>query len=644
LDLYFEIAGDQIDGARDYQEDAFLTNYVDDDSGEHKSCALVIMADGMGGHAAGNIASNLVVSTFSKTFSAGLTKQQVPSLLRESLFKSNAALKASIQETPQLDGMGCTMVSAALLKGKLWWVSVGDSHLYVLRGGKLYKKNEDHSYGGYLDRMKAQGVEVEAEAGLSRNMLMSAMTGEEIADIDCPNKAVELKPKDRVIVASDGLDTLNNEQILALCAKAGSTKECVEALLKEVEETHKPRQDNTTVIVVDVFERQNDAPVEHITLQTPAGADLDDTRTAEVRRAKPPSPPRAGRAGGRKGLVIGAVVALLLAAGAGAWFMLGEKISLPETLPGLPSVAELNKPEAAPAPKPARAPVPKPEPQPKPEARPEPAPGTAQQAEVQAEPETVARAEQQTEPAMPAAPEFRDALKGGGSGPVMVRIRGGTFEMGSPSISAHLDERPQHEVTIKPFAMSKYEVTFADYEKFARATGRQMPDNQFMDKKTHPVTFVSWDDAYAYTRWLSQQTGKRYRLPSEAEWEYAARGGTTTPYWWGYDMKPNMAHCFDCETGLDPRKPTRVGSFKPNPYGLYDVTGNVHEWVHDCYHDSYERAPNDGSVWEGGDCSYRIARGGAFDSPSASLRSAKRTKLRGTNGYDSVGIRLARDQ
>jgi len=162
LELVFEIAGDQIDGARDYQEDAFLVTYLDDEDGsDGKSSALVIMADGMGGHAAGNIASNLVVSTFNKTFSGGFGRTEIANLLREALAKANGALAESIKETPALDGMGCTMVTAVFSKGKSNWISVGDSHYYLIRDRELQKKNEDHSYGGYLDRMKAQGMDVE---------------------------------------------------------------------------------------------------------------------------------------------------------------------------------------------------------------------------------------------------------------------------------------------------------------------------------------------------------------------------------------------------------------------------------------------------------------------------------------------------
>ena len=194
MELILEIAGNQIDGARDYQEDAFLTTYLDDDEGASKSSALVVMADGMGGHAAGNIASNLVASTFNKFFTGNFGKENLHAVLRKSLDKANDALSEAIKETPALDGMGCTMVTGAFTKGKVNWVSVGDSHLYLLRDRELTKRNEDHSYGGYLDRMKAEGIDVEPEAGLSRNMLMSAMTGDEVAQVDCPEEGLQLLP------------------------------------------------------------------------------------------------------------------------------------------------------------------------------------------------------------------------------------------------------------------------------------------------------------------------------------------------------------------------------------------------------------------------------------------------------------------
>ncbi|MDX1514431.1 MAG: SUMF1/EgtB/PvdO family nonheme iron enzyme [Gammaproteobacteria bacterium] len=660
MDLVFEIAGDQIDGARDYQEDAFLTTYLDDESGgESKSSALVVMADGMGGHAAGNIASNLVVSTFNKTFTGKFGKEEPPNVLREALDKANGALSASIKETPALDGMGCTMVTAVFTKSKVYWLSVGDSHMYLIRDRELIKKNEDHSYGGYLDRMKAQGMDIEPEPGLSRNMLMSTMTGEEIAEVDCPNKGFQLLPGDRLIVCSDGLDSLSEGTILQMSAWSQTPKECVAQLLKAVEDANKPRQDNTTVIVVDVTERASAAAAE----PAPA-AELEPAPEPEPVAAAPepepepepepqpapetaPAPPAAAAVEaepekkGGKGMLIAIAAVVVLAVGGGAFFVLGGKDkagseSEPSSqastdLTGEPDQNAQAQPEPAPEPEPVAA-APEPEPQ--------------AQSQAQAQPATTTQAEPQPE-ARPEAPEtpkeFRDPLKAGGEGPLMVTIPGGTFQMGSGGHTVEADERPQHEVTVDAFAMSKYEITFAEYEQFAKSTGRKVPDNQFMDKETHPVIFVSWDDAYAYTQWLSKETGHKYRLPTEAEWEYAAAAGTKTTYWWGYEVGSNNAHCFDCKTGLNPRQPTMVGRFKPNPFGLHDTAGNVMEWVHDCYHPTYEGAPGDGSVFEGGDCSSRVARGGAYSSTSKSIRPQKRAKWRSSVGNDTVGIRVVRE-
>ena len=213
MKLEFDIASDQIDGARDYQEDAYMVNQLgEDENGD--ICSLIIMADGMGGHAAGNVASNMVVATFNKTFQARFPTTDIAEVLTEALNRSNDQIRASVKETPALRGMGCTMVSAYVQDDKLYWVSVGDSHLYLIRDRELIKQNADHSYGAYLDMMKEQGMDVEEQAGMSRNMLMSAMTGEEISSIDVSETPVKLRPGDRVIVASDGLDTLGAGAII----------------------------------------------------------------------------------------------------------------------------------------------------------------------------------------------------------------------------------------------------------------------------------------------------------------------------------------------------------------------------------------------------------------------------------------------
>ena len=173
------------------------------------------------------------------------------------------------------------MVSGIFHEGKVWWVSVGDSHLYLIRDRELSKKNEDHSYGGYLDRMAAQGMEIEPEPGLSRNMLMSAMTGDDIAEIDCPNDHVQLLPGDRLIIASDGLDTLSDGTIIQMSAWSQTPKNAVEALLKAVEDADRPRQDNTTVIVIDVMDRDADGSAPATPPATP-----DDYTTTIVQPLK----------------------------------------------------------------------------------------------------------------------------------------------------------------------------------------------------------------------------------------------------------------------------------------------------------------------------------------------------------------------
>jgi len=157
------------------------------------------------------------------------------------------------------------------------------------------------------------------------------------------------------------------------------------------------------------------------------------------------------------------------------------------------------------------------------------------------------------------------------------------------------------------------------------------------------VVDVSWEDAQAYAQWLSRQTGQRYRLPSEAEWEYAARGGTKSAYWWGYAPEAARALCFDCGTTWDARSTAPVGSFEPNPFGLYDTAGNALEWTADCYRPSYDRAPTDGSAWNQEPCQARVARGGAFNKPAKSMRSPARTQFAPDTRINMLGFRLARD-
>jgi formylglycine-generating enzyme required for sulfatase activity len=244
---------------------------------------------------------------------------------------------------------------------------------------------------------------------------------------------------------------------------------------------------------------------------------------------------------------------------------------------------------------------------------------------------------------------FRDRMKNGTDGPDMVVIPAGRFRMGEIQGKGIKDKQPVHDVHIgRPFSASRYEITFDQYDEFAKATGRPLPDDEGFGRGRRPVIRVSWNDATDYAEWLSQQTGERYRLPTEAEWEYAARAGTETAYWWGNEMKPGLANCMICGTTPDKRETTPVGSFKPNPFGLYDTVGNVREWVQDCWHDSYHGAPSDGSAWESenkGNCNGRVHRGGAFRSVSKdNVRASARQMYRSGARPDHVGIRLVRDR
>jgi formylglycine-generating enzyme required for sulfatase activity len=245
--------------------------------------------------------------------------------------------------------------------------------------------------------------------------------------------------------------------------------------------------------------------------------------------------------------------------------------------------------------------------------------------------------------------------------PEMVWIRPGegefppTFQMGSgeedPDASDF--EKPRHEVAFSgPYAIGRYEVTFEEYADFVRSTGETEPSDEGWGRGRRPVINVSWEDARDYAHWLSLVTGKAYRLPTEAEWEYAARAGTQTRYWWGDEMKAGMAVCFGCESDWEGKaegsKTARVDDpgFGPSPFGLHHTAGNVWEWVQDCWHESYEGAPTDGSAWEeenGGDCGRRVVRGGSWDNGPENLRSALRSWNLADFRNTYIGFRLAQD-
>ncbi|MDF0665395.1 MAG: SUMF1/EgtB/PvdO family nonheme iron enzyme [Nitrospira sp.] len=233
--------------------------------------------------------------------------------------------------------------------------------------------------------------------------------------------------------------------------------------------------------------------------------------------------------------------------------------------------------------------------------------------------------------------------------PAMVRIAPGSFMMKSePSqssgrLSFLLQPGPVHKVHItKPFAIARYETTFDEYDRFARAAGRPLPEDKEWGRGSRPVINVSWDDANAYAQWLSQQTGNRYRLPTEAEWEYAASSGGEDEVWAGTSDESQLKQY----AVYDTNRTGPVGSKKPNGLGLYDMTGNVSELLEDCWHDNYKAAPSNGSAWleaNGDDCGERVIRGGSWFSGPEYLRVSNRTGLDAGSWGDDIGFRLAQD-
>ena len=223
--------------------------------------------------------------------------------------------------------------------------------------------------------------------------------------------------------------------------------------------------------------------------------------------------------------------------------------------------------------------------------------------------------------------------------PEMVVLPAGEFTMGSAKEErgGHSDERPQRQVIIsKPFAVSKYEITVGQFAEFVRKTKHD--HESCGEVNNHPVACISWDDASAYIDWLSTTTRHEYRLLTEAEWEYAARAGTTTAYHTGEVILVNQAQ-------YSVSGATAVGGFPANAFGLYDMHGNVWEWVEDCWHDDYTNAPTDGSAWLSGckNVNLRILRGGSWDSVRGGLRSAFRSTDYASDGDYNFGFRIARD-
>ncbi|RKZ80461.1 MAG: hypothetical protein DRR19_23560 [Candidatus Parabeggiatoa sp. nov. 1] len=259
---------------------------------------------------------------------------------------------------------------------------------------------------------------------------------------------------------------------------------------------------------------------------------------------------------------------------------------------------------------------------------------------------------------------FRDRLRDGSQGPKMVWIPAGSFRMGDLQGGGDSDEKALHQVSVKRFAMGTHEITVGEYLRFVRATGRHAPEWQEAGSKyniqtgtedhykrmgsaltnaNHPIVGISWNDATAYAGWLTQQTGQQYRLPTEAQWEYAARAGSTTKYWWGNNIGSNKANCDGCGSQWDDKSTAPVGSFQPNPFGLYDAVGNVWELTCSEYENRYNgkekrclsnnRAKSEGRF---------AVRGGSWDNVARWARTASRSYGARTNRLRGGGFRLAR--
>ncbi len=292
-----------------------------------------------------------------------------------------------------------------------------------------------------------------------------------------------------------------------------------------------------------------------------------------------------------------------------------------------PSAATPAAPSVAPAPQAARPTPPPSAPAPKPIASAAP-PAAPPAAAVTQKPVTHA----------PVAGESRDCA----TCPIMITVPAGSFSMGNSTDDP--SEKPVHHVSIgAPFAIGKYEVTVEQWNACVAANGCQKLTPESNTNKAAPARDLSWDDAQQYVKWLSKSTGKPYRLPTEAEWEYADRGGTTTAYWWGDQMRKGNANCKDCGDPWHKEGPEAAGSFAPNPLGLYDMNGSVWEWTADCWHNSYQGAPADGHAWDSPGCDMRVIRGGSWREGGGYMLSATRFKYSSGVRQSQDGFRVVKD-
>jgi len=228
------------------------------------------------------------------------------------------------------------------------------------------------------------------------------------------------------------------------------------------------------------------------------------------------------------------------------------------------------------------------------------------------------------------------------TGMLFIKIPAGSFLMGDLT-GRDTESLPIHRVHLNEFYMGAHEVTFAQYAPYSKEMGLKMPEDNGWGRGKRPVINVSWDDAVQFARWMSNKTGKKFRLPSEAEWEYAARGGTTTRFYWGDEVGKNNANCAGCGMPWDGEldMTSQVGSFPANPFGLFDMAGNVYEWIYDTKHGNYDGAPTDGSAWQGDPHeSQRITRSGSWNFAPKEVTSNRRCWDAHDHKLNDTGFRL----
>jgi formylglycine-generating enzyme required for sulfatase activity/class 3 adenylate cyclase len=332
---------------------------------------------------------------------------------------------------------------------------------------------------------------------------------------------------------------------------------------------------------------------------------------------------------------------LLILCGAGGWFAWeglatqelfgGTGLSgMPQAPPEPQPTHPQTQPHASltPPPTPQTAPQPSTEPALQPSA--EPAPQPKQQVAIVA-----GISNRGSIPEQPAPPPVEPVKE-----PDMVAIPGGTLLMGS---NTDPSEQPIHTVTVKPFRLGSYPITVQQWRTCVARHGCSDvdPETTITDPDTAPMTNLSWADAQHYVAWLSAASGKTYRLPTEAEWEYAARARSKTPYWWGARMAADVADCKGCGSPYNPQQPLPVAMLKPNPFGLFDMAGGVAQWMQDCWHRNYHGAPQDGSAWQETDCPEHVLRGGSWRNGVDDVRVAARDLYNTTVRYPGHGMRVA---